>query len=820
MDGLVQDIRYALRSLSKSPGFVGIALATIALGVGVNSAIFTIVNAVVLRPLPYPHADRLVRVTADIAGNSPDIGMSPPELFDYRDRADLFDDIAGIWPIDANVTEIDQPERVEVLLASPSYFSVLGAHAALGRVFAPDDYVPGIAEVAVLSDAMWKRRFGGAPDVVGRKLRIDGDWYTVVGVMPPGFRHPGRSLRTDIELWVPVGFVDKPFGRPVRGAYFITGAIARLKPGITIAEARQRLDAFGRRIKAEFPGDYSPRANWTPRLVPLGKDVVGQTGSLLLVLLGAVGLVLLIACTNVAGLLLARAASRQRELAVRRALGSGRGRLARLLLAESLTLSLAGGAFGLLLAIWGLDLLIALVPDRLPRITEVRIDGAVVAFTFAIAVATGILFGLAPALQFSNPDVLASLKDGRSPASNARRRLRAVLVACEFALAVVLLVGATLLVRSFWRLQQVNTGVDADRVLTARLWLPQPNDPSLGKYAKHEARLALFENIMQRLHGLPGVTGVAAVQSLPLDGGRGGTTITIDGRETPDAASQFPAVAVNLASQEYFELMGIPISGGRGFKAEDSATSTPVIVVSRELVRQYFPDRDPIGQRIHFGGPRSTSPWMTIVGVAGDVLGDRLDAPPRATIYRPLTQASSLSMGLAIKSSGDLSRLEQVMGPTVREADPDLPVYAVRTMKAIEAAASASRRFSMRMLGGFALLALTLAAIGIYGVMAHLVSQRTREIGIRMALGARPAAVVAMVVTQAVKLAGAGVVLGLIAAFIVTEFMAGMLFQISPTDPWTFVGIGVLMTITALVAAATPARRAARVDPIVALRTE
>ena len=467
-----------------------------------------------------------------------------------------------------------------------------------------------------------------------------------------------------------------------------------------------------------------------------------------------------------------------------------------------------------------MDLLVALVPDRLPRMTEVRDRRPVVVFTFAVAVVTGVLFGLAPALQFSNPDVLASLKDGRSPASSSRRRLRAALVACEFALAVVLLVGATLLVRSFWRLQQVNTGVDAAGVLTARLWLPQPNDPTVGKYFKHEARYALFENIMERLRALPGVTAVAAVQALPLDSPRGGSTITIDGRETPEAAGQFPAVAVNIASQEYFGLMRIPIIRGRAFTADDAPTGTPVIVVSRELARQYFSDRDPVGQRIHFGGPRSTNPWMTIVGVVGDVLGERLDAPPRATMYRPLTQASSLSMGMVVRSSGDLSRLEQVMGQTVRGADPDLPVYAVRTMAAIERSASASRRFSMRMLGAFALLALTLAAIGIYGVMAHLVSQRTREIGIRMALGARPTAVVGMVVSQAIRLAGAGVVLGLAAAYMITEMMAGMLFQVSPTDPWTFVGIGALMTITALLAAATPARRAARVDPIVALRTE
>ena len=451
--------------------------------------------------------------------------------------------------------------------------------------------------------------------------------------------------------------------------------------------------------------------------------------------------------------------------------------------------------------------------------TEVRIDSTVVVFTFAVAVVTGMLFGLAPALQFSNPDVLASLKDGRSPASSSRRRLRAALVACEFALAVVLLVGATLLVRSFWRLQQVNTGVDAAGVLTARLWLPQPNDPTVGKYFKHEARYALFENIMERLRALPGVTAVAAVQALPLDSPRGGSTITIDGRETPEAAGQFPAVAVNIASQDirpdahpnhpwprvHGRRRAHRHAGDRGQPGAGAAVLS---------------DRDPVGQRIHFGGPRSTNPWMTIVGVVGDVLGERLDAPPRATMYRPLTQASSLSMGMVVRSSGDLSRLEQVMGQTVRGADPDLPVYAVRTMAAIERSASASRRFSMRMLGAFALLALTLAAIGIYGVMTHLVSQRTREIGIRMALGARPTAVVGMVVSQAIRLAGAGVVLGLAAAYMITEMMAGMLFQVSPTDPWTFVGIGALMTITALLAAATPARRAARVDPIVALRTE
>jgi putative ABC transport system permease protein len=819
MKEFVQDVKISLRSLTKTAGFSTVAILTLGLGIGVNSAMFTIVQAVVLRSLPFTNAERLVRITGDFRGmGATDIGVSPPELFDYRDRAELFDEVAGVYPLDANLTEVDQPERVEVLLVSPSYFSALETRPALGRVFGAEDNHPGIAEVLVISDGLWKRRFGSAPDAIGRRLRIDDDWYTVVGVMPPAFRHPGKSLRTEVDAWAPSGFSSTPFQPPARGAYILAGAIARVRTGITLDEAQQRLTAFGARLRAEYPNDYTARGDWTPRLIPLKQDIVGSTRSMLLFLFGAVSFVLLIACTNVAGLLLARGSTRQRELAVRRALGAGRLRLARLLLAESLTLSLAGGVLGLLLAFWGVDVLVSLVPERLPRVAEISLDWSVVAFTFGAAILVGIVFGLVPAAQFSNPDVLQGLKDTRSSASMSRRRFRSALVVGEFALAMVLLVGAGLLVRSFWYLQQVDTGVIGRGVLTARVWLPQPNNPATGRYFTHEARLARFEDILQRMRVLPGVESAAAALSLPLDGGRGLTTITIDGREQSDSTAT--AVQTTLASRDYFTTLGIPILRGRVFQDEDGPHSQRVIVINAEMARRFFGDADPVGKRVHFGGPSAKSPWMTIVGVVGNVLNDTLDRPPQPTLIRPVTQASGLSMGFVVRTSGDPAVLKEGLARAVRESDPDLPVFAVRTMDEIEASAAASRRFTMRLLGGFALLALVLAAIGIYGVMSYLVTQRTREIGIRMALGARPHEVTGLVVVHALKLASIGVAIGAAAALSAAPIIDSMLFRISPSDPLTFVLIGVSLAVTALTAATLPARRAASVEPTIALRAE
>jgi putative ABC transport system permease protein len=821
MDSLLQDFRFAWRSLRKHAAFTAVAVATLALGIGANAAMFAVVNAVVFRPLPFANADRLVRVTADFAGlGSQDIGMSTPELYAYREQSDIFSDISGVYPIDANLTEVDEPERVEVVLVSPSYFSLLGVQPQLGRIFRYDeDDAPGIAEKVVLSDSLWRRRFGGRADAIGRKLRIDNDWYEVVGVMPPGFEHPGRSLRGGIDMWAPSGYRAAPFAplEKSRGSYPLSGAIARLKDGVTLADARERLEAFGVAMRKRYPADYPERAGWRPRLVPLHDDVVGSARTPLVVILASVGVVLLIACANIAGLLLARSAGRYRELGIRRALGASRARIAALLLIESILLACAGGIAGLLLAVWTRDIILALAPEGLPRLGQVSFDARVWLFAGGLSGLTAVLFGAVPAWQFSKPDVLAALKDARAASLPARHTLRSALVVAEFALAMVLLTGAVLLVRSFLQVMSVDPGVDGRGVLTARLWLPQPNDPSQGRYFTHQARLPFFEEVLRRARELPGVEAAAVVQSIPLDGQRNFTTITIDGAPH-DQSAEIPTVQGNIVSTDYFSLMRIPVRRGRAFGAGD--TVPPVAVVNEEAARRYFPGEDPIGRRLHFGPARPDPRWMTIVGVVGNVLSENLEVGPRPTVYRTLTQASTLSMGLVIRASGDLKSLGVPLARAVRAVDPDQPTFAVRTMSDVEAAGTASRRFAIRLVGGFAALALLLAAIGIYGVLAYLVGQRTREIGIRMALGARRSEVVGMVIRRAISLAARGVAVGALAALVVGQIVAGMLFRVRPYDPVTFVVVATLLTVTAVLAAATPALRAAQVDPIAALRTD
>lgn len=822
METLRQDLRFAARSLRKHPGFTAIAVVTLALGIGANAAMFAVVNAVILRPLPFPEAERLVRITGDMTqlGNQ-DIGMSPPELYDYRDRSDIFQDLTGVYPIDANLTEVDQPERVEVLLVSPSYFSLLGVRPQLGRTFTPDDNAPGIAEVVVISDALWKRRFGGRADAIGKKLRIDGDWFELVGVMPPGFRHPGPALRTGADMWAPAGYRASPFApiEQARRAYVLTGAIARLKPGLTLTEANERLAMFGERLRAEYPIAYPSREGWAPRLVDLHEDLVGRSRLALIVMLAAVGLVLLIACANIAGLLLARGASRHRELGIRRAMGAGRWRLARLLLAESVLVAFLGGVAGLLLAGWAKDLILVLAPATLARVTEVNLDGRVLAFAVAVTAATALLFGLLPAWHFSKPDILKALKDLRAASAPAKQTWRSVFVVAEFALAMVLLVGATLLVRSFWRVTNVDPGIDPRGVLTARLWLPQPNDPSAGRYFTHEARLAFYDEVLRRARELPGVESAAIASTLPLDGRRGFSTITLDNAPADQQVSP-STINQSVVSSEYFSVMRIPVRRGRSFDLIDSSSGF-VAVVNEEAARVFFPGQDPVGRRFYYGAARQPNPrWVTIVGVVGDVLTEGLEIGVRPTFYRPLTQISSLSMAIAVRTSGDPKLLTVPLTRAVTAVDPDQPLFAVRTMEEVQAQGTASRRFAIQLLGGFASLALVLAAIGIYGVMAYLVGQRTREIGIRIALGARRGGVVRLVVGRAIALASAGVAIGGVVSLVVGQLVAGMLFQVQPWDPVTFGTIGTLLVLTAVVAAATPAVRAAHVDPIVALRAE
>ncbi len=819
MTSFLQDLRYAARMLAKSPGFTAAAVATLALGTGANAAIFTVVNAVLLKPLPFPRPQELVRITSDLAGRDlPDAGLSIPELFDYRDRAGAFAQVCGLFPINANITGLGRPERAEVLLVDVNYFDMLGARARIGRLFRPEDYRPGIAEVAVVSDGWW-RRHGSDPDIVGKKFRLDDDLYTVLGVAPPGFHHPGRGIETEVDVWSPSGWIASPFPAPNRRAYFLKGALARLRPGVTPAAAEAALGRLASSLRREFANDYPPTDRWTPRVVPLQSDLVGNVRPALLVLAAAVGLVLLIACANVANLLLARAASRQREIAIRRALGAGRGRLLRQLLTESLLLATFGAGLGLALASWGTAALVRLAPAGLLPSSGVAVDSRVLLFALGTAVLTGFAFGLAPALSASGRRLESSLKDTSRGSSGAiGNRMRGALVAGELALAVVLLVGAGLLVRTLWRLQRVETGFDPRRVTTATLWLPQPNLPETGRYFRVAARDVLTRKILERVSRLPGVEKAALATFVPFGANRFAGPFSIEGRDPKGdgaGATEFSSV-----TEGYFAAAGIAVLRGRGFTEHDTEQSTPVAIVSATFARRYFPSEDAIGKRVRIPGRDGDGPWFTVVGIAADVKTQALDLLERPLLYRSMRQASTLSMTLLLRGGAAPSALAPALEREIQSIDPEIPVYGVRPMAEAMASTLTARRAVMVLLLLFAGLALTLAAVGVSGVMAYRVSQRTREIGIRVALGARPADVEWLLLRHGLRLTAVGLALGLAGAAAATRGLAALLFHVSPRDPATLGSIAVLLAAVALAACYVPARRASRLDPVRALHSE
>jgi putative ABC transport system permease protein len=821
MQTLIQDLRYGARMLAKKPGFALVAIITLALGIGANTAIFSIVHAVLIRSLPFERPEQLVRVTADLQKmNVPDVGMSGLELFDYRDRANVFDQISGIYPINANITWVDQPERVEALLVDVNYFSLLGANAQLGRIFQAEDYQSGIAEIAVISDGLWKRRYGADPDAIGKKFRLDNDLYTIVGVMPPDFRHPGRVIQTDVEVWAPAGWIGSPFNNPPRRAYMLQGAIARLKPGITVAAAQSDLDAMAEQLRKEFPDDYPEQAGWTPRVIGLQDDLVGKVRPALLILMAAVGLVLLIACANVANLLLVRASARQREIAIRRALGAGRARLIRQMITESVLLAGLGGALGLLVAVWSVEALVKFSPTNISRLGQISLDTSVLIFTLAVSVATGLIFGLAPAIHASNPNLQETLKDAaRGATGGARRnRLRSMLVVSEFALALMLLISAALLIRSFWQLNNVDTGFNSQNVLTARLWLPQPNLPETGPYFKHSSRVLLYRQVIEKIATLPGVKSVGGVSQLPMGGGRATSTIMIEGRAIE--SNSLNTVEPLLASPGYFETLGIQLIRGRLFTDQDDDKSPRAVVISQKLADKFFSGEDPLGKRIQFGNRQAQNNWQTIIGIVRDVKSEGLDIEGKPQIYRSLLQLSNLSLSLVIRTSSAPGGLSETVRESVRSVDPDLPVYSVQTMKEIMSVSVGQQRFAMALLGVFALIALILSSVGIYGVMSYSVSQRTHEIGIRMAMGARERDVLRLIIKQGLMLTFSGMAIGLAGALVATRFMSFLLFAVSPTDPLTFAGITLLLGTVAMLACYFPARKATRVDPMIALRYE
>jgi putative ABC transport system permease protein len=812
---MFRDVRLAARALTRSPGFTAVVVLTLALGIGAATAIYSVVSAVVFRPLDYPEPQQLVRITSELRGfGATDTGVSAAELIDYQSRSDLFDGVAGVLPISANVTGGDTPERVEMLLVSWNYFSVLGVPAAHGRMFGRDDDTPGVADVAVVSDAFWRRRLGGDPGAIGRTITIDEDPILVVGVMPSGFHHPGRTLQNEVDVWSPAGF--RGAGPPSRSRRRLEEGLARLQPGVTLDQAQSRLADYGATITRQFPSDYPAQDGWRPRVVPLHDAVVGSVTTSMFVLLCGVALLLLVACVNVAHLVLARSSSRQQELAIRRALGASAGRLISQLVTENATLSVAGGALAVLVASWAVRGLIALAPSRVPRLDEITLDLNAVVVTGLISLLVTVIFSIGPVLQMRRSGMSAALKDGARAGSGRRMsRARSLLVAAEVAMATVLLVGAGLLVRTVVSMLNVPVGFETDHLLSARLTLPRPNDPARAMYLDPARRLTVYREVLHRIEALPGVERAALSSQIPLGGFNPPLFAEIESASV-DAVAR-PVVHDFQISSGYFETMGIRLLRGRTFTEIDRAGAEPVAIVSETAARRFWNGRDPLGQRLRLS---RDAPWMTVIGVVNDVLNRRLTEAPQPLLYRSVEQSSDLSMALLIRTRGATPDLGESVAREIRSVDTDLPVYSLRTMNELIDTAVAQRQFLMRMLVAFGVAATALALLGIYGVMAYAVSQRRREIGIRMAIGARQIDISRMVVQSGLLLTGSGVVAGVGASLALTQLLTSQLFGVQPSDPLTMMCVLLLMIAVSALAAYLPARRAAAIDPVAALRAE
>lgn len=813
-----QDLLYALRTLRRNPGFALVAILTLALGIGANTAIFSLVDAVLLRPLPYPNPQQLVSVKDDLNGpHLTDVGMSIPELLDFEQRAGVFEDISSAWPVSANLTGSDRPERVEAMAVGANYFAMLGANPQLGRVFGPQDRTPGFADATILSDGLWKRLFGGDPHILGKKLRLDTDLYTVVGVMPPGFRHPGRTLQGNVEVWITAGYTAAPFSVPPnRGIRIIPGAIGRLKAGLSLEQAQLKLDAFTAGLTREFPKDYPAGARWNARLVPLQEDLAGNMRTTLLLVFGAVLCVLLICCVSIANLLLAKAISRQREIAVRRALGAQVGSLVRQLLTESLVISFLGGAAGWLVVVFAAPVLPALVPVALP-VSEISVNGPVLWFALGISILAGVAFGLAPVVPMARANIVTSLKEGSrgSTVGAGHNRLRSILVGCEIAFSLMLMVGAGLLLHSFWNLNRVDPGFNPKNVLVANLWLPVPNDPKQFRYRENPARRALIREVIRQVHTLPGVewAAIGDGRSIPLAGSNASSYHPEGFTGTP---GDQPIGQITTVSPEFFRVLGTRLVRGRVFTESDESDDL-VVVIDEATAHRTWPNQDPIGKRLAVG---QAPPWATVIGVVGNLKTVGFEKPDAPHIYFSIYQRSNVALSIFLRTGMDPGSLSEALRRRVRNADPDLPVFGIRSMEDVVSQSLAQRRFQLQVIGAFALVALLLAAMGIYGVTAFWVSQRIHEIGIRIALGADGSSVVGMVVRQGLYLTMWGVGAGLAGALPLARVLRSLLFGTTTFDPVTFVGISLLLAAAALVASYIPARRATQVDPVVALRAE
>ncbi len=809
MNTLFQDLRFGLRMLAKNPGFTAVAVLTLALGIGANTAIFSVVNAALLRPLPFSDPDRIVVVGQEWMGGAGD--FSPADFLDVRAQNHSLQEMAAYRSWNFNLTAGNRPEHVAGEVVTPNFFRLLGVKPILGRGFLPSDGGPGGNRVALLSYGLWQRSFGGAPSAVGSKLVMNGEPFTVIGVMPGGFRFPEES-----ELWVSPRYAVpahplRPEVNPatLRGAHYFD-ALARLRPGVTLGQARADLAVVFRNVARAHPD--SDLQGGKPWVQTLHQSEVGNVRTALLVLLAAVGLVLLIACANVASLVLARGVARRKEFALREALGASRARVARQVLTESLLMALLGGGLGIVLALWGFPVLATLVPADLRTTTRWALDGNVLTFTLALTVLAGLAFGLAPALSGTRNCLTETLKERSRTSAHGGRRGQEWLVVAETAVALVLLVGAGLLLRSFVRLLNVDQGFDPTHVLTMQIFLPQARYPSA------ERQAAFVKEMLAAIKTLPGVESASVATRLPLNPGGSQRSVQIEGRSYgPDQPDEDVVPDYSVVSPGYYRALRIPLLAGRAFTPHDDASAPPVVVVNRAMAKTFWPNQSPIGKHLRMG---DGDPWSQVVGVVGDVRRKQLAAPARPTFYAPYAQDPWPFMDIAVRSAADPAGLSHAVAAAIQKIDPDEPLYNVRTMQEVVARSVSERRFRLVLLGSFALLALFLTAIGIFGVISFAVSQRTHEMGLRMALGARRQDVLKLVVGRGVALALVGVGLGTAGALGLTRLLSGLLYGVKPADPLTFAAVALLLILVATLASYLPARRATKVDPMVALRYE
>jgi putative ABC transport system permease protein len=805
MQTLWQDLRYGLRALINRPVFTLIAALTLALGIGANTAIFSVVNSVLLRPLPYPNAERLMTIWEDHrARNGPvDEWTSPTGFEDWRDQAKSFDHVVALQGWGPTLTGQGEPEQLVGAQVSHDTFAMLGVTPALGRSFRPEEDQRGVESVVIISHRLWRQRFGADSSLVGKRISLNGESRLVIGVMPAGFKFP---IIPGADIWRPIQPVLNP--RCQRGCITIR-VMARLKQEATEAQARAELSAVAARVEQQFP-DTNTKVGVT--LVPLHEFLVGPVKTQMLALLVAVGFVLLIACANVANLLLARSATREKEIAIRASLGAGRWRIARQLLSESLLLAVIGGAAGLLLAYWLVDLLVSFSPQGTPRLDEIGVDGRALGYAMAITFLTGLLFGSAPVWQLFKADLNQSLRDGGKGLHVARsgRRALSALVVAETALALMLLVGAGLLIRSFIRLQRVDPGFNPRNVLTAVVTLPQAVYPERNQIAP------FYSQLLERVRALPGVQSAAAISTLPLAGSNEDAGFVIEGRPAPQPDQQ-PVAWVNSVSHDYFRAIGMRLIAGREFDERDNENSPKVVIISEATARRHFPNENPIGKRIGNGRPDG---WREIVGVTADVRHFGLNQDARVSMFFPHRQRPARQIFIVARTTADPLSLSSALRGAVAAMDKNLAVSNIIPMEEITAQSIGQERFTLLLLGVFSSLALLLAVAGIYGVMSYAVAQRTHEIGVRVTLGAQTRDVLKLVIAQGMALALAGVGIGLASALALTRFIRGLLFGVSPTDSMTFVGVAALLALVALVACYVPARRASKVDPMVALRCD